>query len=209
MTTPDAKRRSRWMGPIVVAACAVLSVVVFGGLAVYRLQYGWEATVEETDRTPFVTAKTVEKLLDEFAIRKDKEEWSKVWSTGNRCTITYRYDHPDIEKTLVLESYLFTETSRRHSFEVYRERVDEFQNKFAAMTPGSIYVARDEELQVDDQSRFGSYNIDDEPVAYFFARRRGLHVYFGYVRCSEINDLQLGEVFSAPSNVLDEWDPSP
>ncbi len=190
-------------------ASALLGVAVFGGLAYYRIVFGWSSTISESDKAALVVAADVEKFLEGIAIRTDQETWSKTWFPSERCSIVYKYEHPDLARVLRIESYLHTETTRKDSFDKWNELVNQYQSRFAALVPDAAYINRDVELMIGDQSRFGSFNEGDQAVAYFFARRRGKHIFFGFVQCAELDDGRIGDVFAAPSSGLADWTPSP
>lgn len=200
--------RRNWTGPVIVIACAVIGLVTFASLAVFRITNGWSTPVVDIDRDVIVTIGDIEPMLDQLPVRLDQESWSKIWKPGNRCTIKYAYDHPDMNRPLVLRSNAYTFASRRESFEQYSALSQLLLAEYGSMVPDATYVVRDKELPVDDQSQFGSFNVGDRPVAYFFARRRGLNVYFGFFMSDEISDSQLGEVFAPPIDHLEEWTPS-
>jgi hypothetical protein len=201
--------RPSWTGPIIVIASGVLGIVVFGSLAYYRIAYGWPGDVSESDESVMVVASDVEPFLADLAIRQDQEQWSKTFFPGERCQISYVYAHPDSERELRIESYVYTETTRKHSFEKWKMLVATYQSRFAALVPDAKFMNRDKEFRMSDQSRFGSFNVGDRPIAYFFARRRGKHLFFGFVQSSELDDGRIGEIFDDPSTQMTEWTPTP
>ncbi len=206
--SPPAKRRRHWTGPIVVVVCAFVGLVSMGGLAYYRITNGWSSPIADIDRDVIVTAGDIEPMFKELPVRLDSESWSKIWKPGERCEITYHYDHPDASRPLVLRSYAYRFANRRECFEKFTLLTKKLITEMGETVPEATYVARDKELPIDDESRFGSFNVEDRPVAYFFARRRGLNIYIGFIRSDEIDDATLGEIFEPPIDHLEDWSPS-
>lgn len=207
-TNKATPNRRKWIGPIIVIVCGVIGLSSFATLALYRLVNGWSSPVVDIDRDVIVTVGDIEPMLDVLPVRLDQERWTKIWRPGNRCTVTYTYDHPDLNRTLRMRSYAYLFSTRRESYEEYKRLTKEKLKEFGSLVSHTEYINRDRELTADDQSMFGCYNLDNRPVAYFFARRRGKNVYIGFIQCDEIDDSSLGEVFAPPLEHLEDWSPS-
>ena len=214
MEPPTSQNRSRgsrrnWAGPIIVILCGAIGLASFGGLALYRIANGWSSPIVDVDRDVIVAIQDIEPLFDELPVRLDQESWTKTWRPGERCEIRYAYDHPDVNHPLKLRSYAYRYPNRQESFKQYQAIGKKLLDEFKASLPQATYMVRDKELPIDDQSQFGSFNVEDRPIAYFFARRRGRNVYFGFIQSDEIDDGLLGAVFAPPIDHLEEWKPSP
>lgn len=162
----------------------------------------------DEDRAVIATIQDLrESLNEEIPIRLDGETLTKTLLPGNRCRLEYEYDNGDPADPLYIKSLAFVFKTRHESYEQFRELSEQWREKFQQRLPEATYRVRDDELPIDDQSRFGSFMVDDRPVAYFFAQRRGANVYIGFFQASNYNDGAAGEIFAGPIDNLGDWEP--